>query len=91
MIRRFGPASFEVSTGPSTKTLAYPSNNGGIDVELVDGRVTKVASAKDSGSRGSWAEIRHSGVQRSGCTLFQQGDGTATAAVLCSSGILNEK
>ena len=46
VIRRFGAASFEVSTGPRTKTLAYPSKNGGIDVELVDGRVTKVAAAK---------------------------------------------
>lgn len=46
VIRRFGPASFEVSTGPGTKTLAYPSKAGGIDVELLDGRVTKVAPAK---------------------------------------------
>src|SRR5271169_4607657 len=46
VIRRFGPASFEVSTGPGTKTLAYPSKDGGIDVELLDGRVTKVAPAK---------------------------------------------
>jgi hypothetical protein len=46
VIRRFGAASFEVSTGPGTKTLAYPGKGGGIDVELVDGRVTKVAPAK---------------------------------------------
>jgi hypothetical protein len=46
VIRRFGPASFEVSTGPGTKTLAYPSKDGGVDVELLDGRVTKVAPAK---------------------------------------------
>lgn len=46
VIRRFGPASFEVSTGPRTKTLAYPGKDGGIDVELLDGRVTKVAPAK---------------------------------------------
>jgi len=46
VIRRFGPASFEVSTGPGTKTLAYPSKDGGIDVELLDGRVTRVAAAK---------------------------------------------
>ena len=46
VIRRFGPASFEVSTGPGTKTLAYPSKDGGIDVELLDGRVTKVAPAR---------------------------------------------
>jgi len=46
VIRRFGPASFEVSTGPGTKTLAYPGKDGGIDVELLDGRVTKVAPAK---------------------------------------------
>jgi len=46
VIRRFGPASFEVSTGPGTKTLAYPGKNGGIDVELLDGKVTKVAAAR---------------------------------------------
>jgi hypothetical protein len=46
VIRRFGPATFEVSTGPRTRTLAYPGKDGGIDVELVDGRVTKVAAAK---------------------------------------------
>ena len=46
VIRRFGPAAFEVSTGPGTKTLAYPGKNAGIDVELLDGKVTKVATAK---------------------------------------------
>jgi hypothetical protein len=46
VIRRFGPASFEVSTGPGTKTLAYPGKNGGIDVELLDGKVIHVAAAK---------------------------------------------
>lgn len=46
LIRRFGPASFEVSTGPGAKTLAYPGKDGDIDIELLDGRVTKVARAK---------------------------------------------
>ena len=46
VIRRFGPASFEVSTGPGTKTMAYPGKNGGIDVELLDGKVVKVATAR---------------------------------------------
>jgi hypothetical protein len=46
LIRRFGPASFEVSTGPGTKTLAYPGKGGDIDIELVDGKVTAVAVAK---------------------------------------------
>ena len=46
LIRRFGPASFEVSTGPRKKTLAYQGKEGDIDVELLDGKVTKVATAK---------------------------------------------
>jgi hypothetical protein len=46
VIRRFGPAAFEVSAGPGTKTLAYPGKEGDIDVELLDGKVTKVARAK---------------------------------------------
>ena len=45
LIRRFGPASFEVSTGPGAKTLAYPGKGGDIDIELLDGEVTKVARA----------------------------------------------
>ena len=45
VIRRFGPASYEVSTGPGTKTMAYAGKSGGIDVELLDGKVTKVATA----------------------------------------------
>ena len=46
VIRRFGPPSFAVSTDTSTKTLTYPGKDGDIDVELLDGRVTKVATAK---------------------------------------------
>ena len=46
LIRRFGPGSFEVSTGPGTKSLAYPGKSGDIDIELVDGKVTRVAVAK---------------------------------------------
>ena len=46
VIRRFGPAAFEVSTGPGTKTLAYPGKNGDIDVDLLDGKVTRVVTAK---------------------------------------------
>ena len=46
LIRRFGPASFEVSTGPGAKTLAYPAKDGDIDIELLDGNVTKVARMK---------------------------------------------
>ena len=46
LIRRFGPASFEVSTGPGTKTLAYQGKEGDVDIELLDGKVTKVAAAK---------------------------------------------
>lgn len=46
LIRRFGPASFEVSTGPGTKTLAYQGKEGDVDVELLDGKVSKVGPAK---------------------------------------------
>jgi hypothetical protein len=47
LIRRFGPASFEVSTGPGTKMLAYQGKDVDLDVELLDGRVIKVARAQD--------------------------------------------
>lgn len=46
LIRRCGPPSFEVATGPTTKTLAYPGKDSGIDVELQDGKVVRVAAAK---------------------------------------------
>jgi hypothetical protein len=42
LIRRFGPGSFEIATGPGTKTLSYPGKNGDINIDLLDEKVTKV-------------------------------------------------
>jgi hypothetical protein len=42
LIRRFGPATFAVTSGPRTSTLVYPGKNGDINVELLDGKVTRV-------------------------------------------------
>jgi hypothetical protein len=39
LARRFGPPSFEVTTGPHTKTLSY----GSLDIDLQDDAVVKVA------------------------------------------------
>ena len=46
VVRRFGTPSFEVTTGPHTKTLSYQSKDGGVDVDLQDGAVLKVAKAQ---------------------------------------------
>jgi hypothetical protein len=46
VVQRCGAPSFEVATGPATKTLAYAGKNGGIDVELQDGKVIRIAPAK---------------------------------------------
>ncbi len=47
LLRRFGRPDFEVTTGPGTTTLSYLRKDGGtIDLELQDGKVIKVASAK---------------------------------------------
>ena len=46
LIRRFGPPSFAVTTAQGTQSLAYPGKVGGIDLELLDGKVTKVTTAK---------------------------------------------
>ncbi|MBZ5593691.1 MAG: hypothetical protein LAP39_15740 [Acidobacteriia bacterium] len=42
LIRRFGPASFEVTTGSHTRTLSYPGKSGDIDVELLDEKVARI-------------------------------------------------
>lgn len=42
LIRRFGPAAFEVTTGPRTRSLAYPDKRGDITVELFDEKVVRV-------------------------------------------------
>jgi len=44
LITRFGPPSFGVSSGTASETLAYSGSNGGVDVEVRDGVVAKVAA-----------------------------------------------
>ena len=46
LLRRFGRPDFEVTAGPGTTTLSYLRKDGAIDLELQDGKVIKVASAK---------------------------------------------
>jgi hypothetical protein len=46
LMRRCGPAFFEVATGPTTKTVTYAGKDGDIDLELVDGKVTRVITPK---------------------------------------------
>ena len=46
LVRRFGRPDFEVTAGPGTTTLSYLRKDGAIDLELQDGKVIKVASAK---------------------------------------------
>lgn len=45
LVKRFGPASLEITTGPLTKTLSYVNREGAVQVELRDGRVTGAAVA----------------------------------------------
>ena len=46
VVRRFGTPSFEITTSPLTKTLSYQSKDGGVDVDLQDGKVINVAKAQ---------------------------------------------
>jgi hypothetical protein len=46
LVRRFGRPDFEVTAGPGTTTLTYFRKDGGIDVELQDGKVAKVVPPK---------------------------------------------
>lgn len=46
LVRRYGPPSFEVTAGPGTRTLTYLRKEGSVDLELQDGKVTKVSSDK---------------------------------------------
>jgi hypothetical protein len=45
LVRRFGPPSFGITTG-ATKTLTYLGKNGGVDLELQDGKVVRVTTPK---------------------------------------------
>jgi hypothetical protein len=42
LVRRFGPAALEITTGPLTKTLSYMSREGPLQVDLSDGKVTSI-------------------------------------------------
>ena len=46
LLRRFGPPSFEVTTGPHTKALSYAGKEGNIDIDVQDDAVTKVVPPK---------------------------------------------
>ncbi len=47
LIRRFGPPSFEVTTGPPhTKALSYAGKEGNIDIDMQDDAVIKVVPPK---------------------------------------------
>ena len=39
LLRRFGPPSLEILTGPGTRSLDYSTKEGGIRVECLDGKV----------------------------------------------------
>jgi len=46
LVRRFGRPDFEVTASPGATTLTYFRKDGSIDLELQDGKVTKVAAPK---------------------------------------------
>ena len=46
VVRRFGPPSYQVATGPGAMTLAYLRKDGNVDLELRDARVIRVAGAR---------------------------------------------
>jgi len=51
LVRRFGPASLEITTGPLTKSLCYLGREGAVQVELRDGKVTSIVDAMGKVSR----------------------------------------
>ncbi len=46
VVRRFGPPSYQVATGPGAMTVSYLRKDGNVDLELRDAKVIKVAGAK---------------------------------------------
>ena len=46
VVRRFGPPSYQVATGPDAMTVSYLRKDGNVDLELRDAKVIKVAGAK---------------------------------------------
>ena len=48
MVRRFGPPSMSITTGPGASTLRYSTNHGSdYQVDVEDGRVIAVAGARE--------------------------------------------
>ena len=46
LVLRFGRPDFEVTASPGTTTLTYFRKEGNVDLEMQDGRVTKVVTPK---------------------------------------------
>ncbi len=46
LVRRFGPPSFEVTDGTGKTALSYESKEGSVDLELQNGKVTRVSTVK---------------------------------------------
>ena len=46
VIRRFGPPNLQITDGPGSKSLAYSSKDGGVKVEVQDGKVSSVEKPK---------------------------------------------
>ena len=46
LVRRFGPATLEITTSPLTKTLSYVNRTGAIQVEVREGKVISAAAPR---------------------------------------------
>ena len=46
LIRRFGPPSMQITSGPDAKTLSYLTKNGFVQVECENGKVTSADKPK---------------------------------------------
>jgi hypothetical protein len=46
LVHRFGSPSFEVTDGTGTTSLSYQGKEGSVDLELQEGKVTKVSTVK---------------------------------------------
>ena len=42
LVRQFGPATLEITTGPITKTLSYVSRGAVFQVDLIEGKVSQI-------------------------------------------------
>jgi hypothetical protein len=45
LVKRFGPASLEITTGPLTKTMSYAGSEGVYQVDLREGKVSSMVLA----------------------------------------------